>query len=548
MVAKVEVEPTPTNEPSKLEPAKPSTPEPTSTETLPAAIVTTKAMEEAPTPTETTSSATPTQSEEGGGVDTAVEKALAEAVPYGPSGVGRLYHLPVNPYLLVAPEGMTRFRGYGTANGSSEHPDVPVSVHWEFIGLPGSSVFAPAAAQVMEIVSLDGGDYSVLLNGAGNSFWVWELQHVEDLTVEVGDDIEATKKIGVISEAGSLLLGLKEQQDAGRGRTDLPRYHCPLISLHPIGFIEVQLEMIRVADGDRLGVEADLIKELSPCAVTTPLPELSDTGFDIDETQRNIDAAFGATAIWDLEPKLVPATNFDGHLAGLAYRLPVDPKAVSAHISTLDAHAGSRYVGQAVAEDAFHGYGFRRPFEDGKFQGFDAGWNFLAAPGTPVVAPVAGWVKDLIQIKPDEPDMTIVINQIGEMDWYWEVAHVVNVRVEVGDRLEVGDMIAEVAPDWSYESEGPVLAWNAHVNFGLIEYVGGEVGTLHHCPLIAIDPEGLISEQLELIRQSLGAHSGVHPDDHPRWTICTTDQPFGGDRFSGGLGIVPDYDHMRAVP
>ena len=102
--------------------------------------------------------------------------------------------------------------------------------------------------------------------------------------------------------------------------------------------------------------------------------------------------------------------------------------------------------------------------------------------------------------------------------------------------------------DWSYESEGPVLAWNASVNFGLTEYVGGEVGSLQHCPLVAIDPEGLISEQLELIRQALGVHSGINPDDHPRWTICATDQPLGGDRFSGGKGVVPDYDHMRDVP
>ena len=484
-----------------------------------------------------------------GGVDTAVEKALTEAAPYGPSwGVGRLYHLPVNPYLLVAPEGMTRFRGYGTANRSSQHLDSPVSVYWEFIGLPGSSVFAPVTTEVMEIVSLDSGDYSVLLNGAGNSFWVWELKHVEDLTVEAGDHIDATRKIGVISEAGSLLLGLREQHDPGRERTDLPRYHCPLISLHPVGFIEMQLEMIRLADSERLGVEADLIEELSPCAVTKPLPELSNTGSAIDETQRHIDAAFAATAIWDPEPKPVPASNFDGHLAGLAYRLPIDPEAVRAHIPTLDAHEGSGYLGQGVAEDAFHGYGFRRPFVDGKFQGFDAGWYFLAAPGTPVVAPVAGWVKHIIQIKPDEPDMTIMINQAGEKDWYWEVGHVVDVRVEVGDRLEVGETIAEVGPDWSYENEGPVLAWNAHVNFGLIENVGGDLGVLHHCPLVAIDPEGLIPEQLELIRQALGEHSGVNPDDHPRWTICTTDQPLGGDRFSGGLGVVPNYDHVRDVP
>jgi len=491
---------------------------------------------------------TPIQSATDNGANKAIEEALAEAAPNGPRGVGRLYQLPINPYLLVSPEGTTRFRGYGTANGSSEHPDVPVSVHWEFIGSPGSSVFAPATTKVMDILRLDGGDYSVLLNGYSNPFWVWELKHVTDLTVEVGDDIEATKKLGVISEAGSLLLGLKEQQDPMRQRADLPRYHCPLISLHPVGFVEMQLEMVRKADSERLGVKSDLIDELTPCAVTTPLPELPDTGSIIDETQRQIDAAFATTAIWDPVPKTVPVSQFDGHVAGLAHRLPVDPEAVISHIATLEAHAGTGYVGQAVAEDAFHGYGYKRPFEDGNFQGFDVGWYFLAAPGTPIVAPVAGRVMRIVQLKPDEPDTTIVINQTGEYDWSWGVGHVVDVRVEVGDVLEVGDTIGEVAPDWSYESEGPVLAWNAGFNFGLTEYVGGEVGSLHHCPLIAIDPAGLISVQLELIRQALGAHAGIDPNDHPRWTICSTDQPFGGDHYSGGGGVVPNYEHMRDVP
>ena len=25
-------------------------------------------------------------------------------------------------------------------------------------------------------------------------------------------------------------------------------------------------------------------------------------------------------------------------------------------------------------------------------------------------------------------------------------------------------------------------------------------------------------------------------------------QPFGGDRYSGGGGVVPNYEHMRDVP
>ena len=111
---------------------------------------------------------------------------------------------------------------------------------------------------------------SVLLSGARNPFWVWELKHVDDLTVEAGDHIEATNKIGVISEAGALLLGLKEQQDPGRERTDLPRYHCPLISLHPVGFIEVQLEMIRQALGAHSGINPSDHPRWTICTTDQP--------------------------------------------------------------------------------------------------------------------------------------------------------------------------------------------------------------------------------------------------------------------------------------
>ena len=60
VVAKVEVEPSPTNEPSKSEPVKPSTPKPSSTETPLMATVTTKAMELPSPPTQVPPEVTPT--------------------------------------------------------------------------------------------------------------------------------------------------------------------------------------------------------------------------------------------------------------------------------------------------------------------------------------------------------------------------------------------------------------------------------------------------------------------------------------------------------
>lgn len=251
----------------------------------------------------------------------------------------------------------------------------------------------------------------------------------------------------------------------------------------------------------------------------------------------------------------MPTSYFEPSIAGLAYRLPVDPKAVIAQIATLASHRPDWGM------DVFHGYGYQRPFlvgairktsdgtivPDSRFQGFDVNWYFLTEPGTPVVAPVAGRVMKVDQIMPGEPDMSIMINQTGEYDWIWEIDHVVNVRVEAGDWIEVGEQIAEVSPEVAWTQE-PSFASSPGFSFALLEDGGGDVGMLHYCPLIGLDPAGLVLEQLEQIHQALGAHYQIDSDDHPRWATCATDQPIGGHRFSGGMGVVPDYAHMRDAP
>lgn len=125
----------------------------------------------------------------------------------------------------------------------------------------------------------------MLLSLANDASWVWEIKHVADPAVVEGERVDAAQPIGVIGEVGSLLIGLKEQFDPERERTDLPRYHCPLIALHPIGFIEMQLENIRQEDSARLGIPADQIEELTPCAVTTALPGPSDATTEVGESQ-----------------------------------------------------------------------------------------------------------------------------------------------------------------------------------------------------------------------------------------------------------------------
>ena len=78
--------------------------------------------------------------------------------------------------------------------------------------------------------------------------------------------------------------------------------------------------------------------------------------------------------------------------------------------------------------------------------------------------------------------------------------------------------------------------------------IGGELGSLHHCPLIGLDPSGSALTELGKIQEELGRHYGISPESHERWKTCITNQPIAGDRWSGSMNVVLDYAGISANP
>ena len=120
-------------------------------------------------------------------------------------------------------------------------------------------------------------------------------------------------------------------------------------------------------------------------------------------------------------------------------------------------------------------------------------WIFTVLLGTPALSPVSGTVFDIRTVWND--DYTVMI-QGDQGGWIWEVEHVINVEVRVGERVEAGQQVA-TASDFAETEHGKGFGV---VELGLLE--GGRV-PIHHCPLLYIDQTALpsITADLEAIRQ-----------------------------------------------
>ena len=120
-------------------------------------------------------------------------------------------------------------------------------------------------------------------------------------------------------------------------------------------------------------------------------------------------------------------------------------------------------------------------------------WEFTVPLGTPALSPVSGTVFDVPTLWSDDYSVMIRGDEGG---WIWEVEHVMNVEVSVGERVEAGQTIA-TASDFPERIDGKGFGI---VELGLLE--GGRVPT-HHCPLLYIDQAVLLSitAGLDAIRQ-----------------------------------------------
>jgi hypothetical protein len=120
-------------------------------------------------------------------------------------------------------------------------------------------------------------------------------------------------------------------------------------------------------------------------------------------------------------------------------------------------------------------------------------WIFTVLLGTPALSPVSGTVSNIPTLWSE--DYSVMIRG-DQGDWIWEVEHVMDVEVRVGERVEAGQQVA-TASDFPERIDGN--------GFGIVELglLGGPRWPTHYCPLLYIDPTVLssITADLDAIRQ-----------------------------------------------
>ena len=90
------------------------------------------------------------------------------------------------------------FRGFGMPTPKPDNPEM-LSPQWEFAVPAGTPALAPVTGYVVAIPTLWSDDFSVWLSADGEESGVWEVEHVIDVLVEVGDFVEAGQSIATAS-------------------------------------------------------------------------------------------------------------------------------------------------------------------------------------------------------------------------------------------------------------------------------------------------------------------------------------------------------------
>ena len=211
------------------------TPDPTATPTpAPTAI---------PTPDPT---ATPTP-------QASVRPASATTVSSSNASFGVLGSLPVEVSAVLAAgplvDNSRTFIGFGMPKSGSPGE---VSPQWEFAVPPGTPALAPVTGTVVAIETLWSNDFTVWISADGNTLWVWELEHVVDVQIKVGDSVEAGQPIATASVFGGRNTALVELGLLKGGQT--PTHYCPLLYVDKssASTIDADLAAIRKENLERL--------------------------------------------------------------------------------------------------------------------------------------------------------------------------------------------------------------------------------------------------------------------------------------------------------
>ena len=141
------------------------------------------------------------------------------------------------------------FRGFGMPK--PDNPEI-LSPQWEFAVPPGTRALAPVTGYVVAIQTLWSDDFSVWMSADGEESGVWEVEHVIDVLVEVGDFVKAGHPIASANVFGGREVALVELGLLRGGKT--PAHYCPLLYVEEdaLSVIKSELNKIRKENFDRL--------------------------------------------------------------------------------------------------------------------------------------------------------------------------------------------------------------------------------------------------------------------------------------------------------
>lgn len=129
--------------------------------------------------------------------------------------------------------------------------------------------------------------------------------------------------------------------------------------------------------------------------------------------------------------------------------------------------------------------------------------TYILPLGTPVRSLVDGVVANMPTLW--SGDISIQVTKSGQMErWVYEVEHVTNPKVKVGDKVMAGQIIAEVS---DFDKSGP--AGFGAVEIGIL-HGGGEGPPEHVCPFLYLDDsikEGTL-KKLTALFKSWGDYIG----------------------------------------
>jgi hypothetical protein len=80
------------------------------------------------------------------------------------------------------------------------HNPEMLSPQWKFTVPAGTPALGPVTGYVVGISTVWSGDFSVWLSTDGTESTVWEVEHVVDVQVKVGDSVEAGLPIATASD------------------------------------------------------------------------------------------------------------------------------------------------------------------------------------------------------------------------------------------------------------------------------------------------------------------------------------------------------------